>query len=74
MNFFLNRVKKYNPSGRLQTEEESNQIAKELHELLDKFNLKYTEETGDLNGGNRIFNKIMNYLNTNSEANKNEKI
>jgi hypothetical protein len=34
MNYFLDRVKKYNPKGRFQTEEESDRIAKELWEFF----------------------------------------
>lgn len=63
MNFFLKRVKKYNPAGRIQTEEESNEIAKELLDLIDNFNLDYEIVTGDLNGGDYILDKILKSLN-----------
>jgi hypothetical protein len=34
VDIFLNRVKEYEPAGRLQTEEEANQIDKDLGNLL----------------------------------------
>ena len=36
INYLLTRVKKYNPMGRNQTEQESDEIAKELFQLLEK--------------------------------------
>lgn len=62
MNFFLRRVKKYNPIGRMQTEEESNQIACKLLDLLNDSQLEYEIVVGDLDGGNRILDKIMSCL------------
>lgn len=41
LNFFLNRVKKYNPNGRNQTEEESDLIGKEIKLMLDKNLIEY---------------------------------
>lgn len=67
MNFFLKRVKKYNPVGRIQTEEESNEIAKELLDLIDNFNLDYEIVTGDLSGGDYILDKILKSLNNKGE-------
>ena len=61
-NFFLVRTKKYNPIGRFQTEEESNKIADEIHELLDKEGIDYITTTGDINGYNVIVNEIMEML------------
>ena len=39
VNYFLNRVKPYNPSGRFQTEEESDQVSIGVKSLLDKYNI-----------------------------------
>lgn len=62
MNFFLRRVKKYNPIGRMQTEEESNQIAWKLLNLLIDSQLEYEIVEGNLEGGNYILDKIVNRL------------
>ena len=47
LNFFLNRVKKYNPSGRMQTEEESDAIAVRIKKMLDDNGIVYHELQGD---------------------------
>lgn len=47
INFFLNRVKKYNPSGRMQTEEESDAIAVRIKKMLDDNGIVYHELQGD---------------------------
>jgi len=39
INFFVDRIKKYNPKGRLQTESEAKQIDKELLSILSKNNI-----------------------------------
>ena len=43
MNYFLKRTKKYNPIGRLQTEEEAKAIDIKIKSLLDFYNIGYTE-------------------------------
>ena len=56
---FLNRVKKYDPNGRFQTEEETNQIANEMKILLDRIKPFQLETTGDINGCTDIYNTII---------------
>ena len=46
INYFLNRVQKYNPIGRIQTEEESNALVSPLKGLLDDNNISYIEMDG----------------------------
>jgi len=46
IDIFVNRVKKYNPIGRLQTEEEANLIDKEIMKMLTK----YSKETFIVDG------------------------
>ena len=41
MNFLINRVKDYNPIGRMQTEEESDAISVRMKEMLDSNAVKY---------------------------------
>ena len=62
MNFYLKREKPYNPIGRMQTEEESNQIAINILKLLNKYNLPYDIVTANLNGGNYILDKIVKHI------------
>ena len=40
-NFFLTKNKKYNPAGRYQTEEQAEEIGKELKEWLERNDIKY---------------------------------
>ena len=42
MNFFLERLKEYNPKGRLQTFEEAKEKDKEIKNLLDSYYISYT--------------------------------
>jgi len=62
MNYFLTRVKPYNPSGRLQSEEESNRMADSLYRFLGS---KITAEdglfevAGDEDGYRLIFGQVL---------------
>lgn len=59
MNYYLTRTKKYNPVGRFQTEEESNEIADEIHQMLVNENLLFNETTGDIEGYDHIVTDIL---------------
>ena len=61
-NYFLVRTKAYNPVGRFQTEEESDAIADEILELLNKEQLPYTISTGDVAGYDAIVDDILHIL------------
>lgn len=54
IDFFLNRVKKYNPNGRYQTEEESDKVSVELKNFLDENEIAYTEVDGNEAGSYKI--------------------
>lgn len=58
MNFFIKRVKGYNPIGRNQTEEESDAIGCGIKELLDTNSLKYVEIDGDSSAPYKILDII----------------
>ena len=58
-NYYLKRVKDYNPSGRFQTEEESDEIATELKRLLDREGVDYKVRRGDYIGYEQIVDDIM---------------
>lgn len=54
INFFIKRVKKYNPSGRLQTEEESRNIDENVKALLENHGYKYTTIEGTIEGAHKV--------------------
>lgn len=62
-NYFIHRVKTYNPKGRFQTEDEAIAIANNMKEFLMDFNIKFEEFNGDTNGYDLIYDDIINNLN-----------
>lgn len=63
INFFVNRVKKYNPAGRNQTEEESDELKYRLLKLLNDIDeTNYLEISGDEYGYNIALQIIGNIL------------
>lgn len=62
INFFVNRVKPYNPNGRLQTEEESILIAKKMKKDISNWNIPFFEINGDIEGCDFSLNKIREYI------------
>lgn len=59
MNFYINRVKPYNPKGRTQTEEEAKRIDANTKRLLQSTELSFEEVPGNLDGINHITDRIM---------------
>lgn len=43
ISFFINRSKPYNPKGRSQTEEEANEVATEMKQMLNDLGVEFTE-------------------------------
>ena len=62
INFFLIRVKPYNPKGRNQTEEESNEKSNEIRELYNTFGIDYEVVNGDSEGYQYIVNRVISIL------------
>lgn len=58
INIFINRVKKYNHSGRLQSEDEAKNIDSSLKDLLNKNNILYYQITGEKKNIFKICNII----------------
>lgn len=56
---FLNRVKKYDPNGRFQTEEETDIMANEIKILLNNIKPFKIETNGNVEGCLEIYNFIM---------------
>ncbi len=61
-NYLLLRVKPYNASGRLQTEEESNALAKPMMNLLETRNIKYYAIGGHQTGYDLIVENTLEEL------------
>ena len=62
LNYFIKRIKKYNPVGRLQTESESDEIAVKLRNALDANNIKYTAIDGDLMSADIVVKDVLEAL------------
>lgn len=62
INYFINRVKPYNPSGRLQNEAESDELALDFKSELGEIGLKYTEVNGDEEGYNKVLIELTNII------------
>jgi thymidylate kinase len=60
--YFVNRVKKYNPVGRFQTEEESDKITIDLLSLLDQYNITYKTIDGNRAGYDIVIQDIKKQL------------
>ena len=59
LNFLLTRVKPYNPSGRMQTEEESDALYEPIKSLLEERNIPHKEVSGDIVGYGKIINEVL---------------
>ena len=66
LTYYLRRVKKYNPVGRLQTEEESNEIGKKILDVLNTYNIEFTTIDGDLLSADKIVDDVINKLEQNN--------
>lgn len=62
INYLLLRTKPYNPSGRFQTEEESDVLKQPMIDLLENRNIGYKEINGDKDGYNQIINEICKMI------------
>ena len=62
LDYFVRRKKKYNPVGRLQTEEEAKNYDIAIKELMDKFGINYKEIDGELSSSDIILEDVLNYL------------
>lgn len=59
LNYLLLRTKPYNPVGRMQTEEESNNLKQPMIDLLVSRGIDYKEEFGEIEGYERIVSDIL---------------
>ena len=68
INYFIERVKPYNPKGRFQTEEQAKQDDIYLKELLDKFGVSYQIIKGEKASTEIIANQIKSMVLTQKQA------
>lgn len=61
-NYFINRVKEYNPKGRFQSEEESDELSEDIRDFLLKQGIDFYEVEGDTAGYDIIVNDILKAL------------
>ena len=64
LNIYLTRCKPYNPNGRFQTEEESNEIAVKIKNMLDDMDVTYIEMKADGTEDEKIMDFVRNYIKT----------
>lgn len=62
LNFFIDRVKGYNPNGRNQTEEEAIKFSNEIDLMLKELKIDCTHVPGNEQGVDIIFKAIMNLV------------
>lgn len=62
MNYFLLRMKPYNPKGRLQTEEEAKQLDGEISTVLSENNIRFKIVPGSYEGVNDIAKRVLRRL------------
>lgn len=62
LNYFLVRVKQYNPIGRHQTEEESDALYQPMRDLLRSRGISYTQVGGEPSGYDWIVKDVMSEL------------
>lgn len=62
LNFFVKRVKKYNPNGRLQTEIEANNIGTRIESMLIEKNTPYEIIKGNQKGYDKAVQLIVDYI------------
>jgi adenylate kinase family enzyme len=62
LNILLKRVKPYNPKGRFQTEEGSDELGRVIEETLNKYDIPYITINGDEDGYNKIVDLVIKKL------------
>lgn len=62
VNYLLIRTKPYNPSGRRQTEEESNALQEPIEKLLSERNVDYKKINGECAGYQKIVEEVLDII------------
>jgi len=58
MNYFVNRVKPYNPQGRNQSAKEAEKLSKTIHNALNFYNVPFKEIDGDETGLAQMYKDV----------------
>jgi adenylate kinase family enzyme len=61
-NYYITRTKEYNPAGRNQTAEESDELGNSIYQMLTDENISFTSLNGDLFSYDIIVNQILKEL------------
>lgn len=67
INYFINRVKPYNPKGRFQTEQESDDLSVKIKDTFKSIGCEMVEIDGDIEGYDRIVSDVLSELSRASE-------
>lgn len=59
MNYFVKRVKPYNPDGRNQTAKEADKLADTIYSALSFYKIPFTEITGDEAGLAKVYKDVL---------------
>ena len=59
INYYITRVKEYNPKGRFQSEEESDAIANRVKNMLDCEGVEYIEKPGSKASYDEIYEEVL---------------
>lgn len=70
INYLLMRTKPYNPSGRIQTEEESDALGEPIKQLLENRNIEYKVIDGEYSGYEKIVDEVLQIMKKRSKKNK----
>jgi hypothetical protein len=61
-NYFIKRVKKYNPNGRFQNEEQAIQVCNDIEDYLNGNEIHFCTVNGDIEGYKQIIKEVKQYL------------
>lgn len=61
-NYFIHRVKPYNPAGRFQTEPQAGEVGNSIYQMLQDLNETFTEVSGDYTGYDYIVEDVLRQL------------
>ena len=59
INYYITRVKEYNPKGRSQSEEESDAIADRVKDMLDYEGVEYIEKPGSKASYDEVYEEVL---------------
>lgn len=63
MNVFIDRVKPYNPAGRFQTEQESDEVSTDMIKFLAEHDIECRHYKGDIQGYDKMVDDILRMFN-----------